>query len=111
MLEITFRTDELTVYEAHTAATIEQDLGAPNAFVLMVDFITRRSVLPPEPGSAAMSALNTSLIMQPVSHVYRLFHDACMAARSETAAALQRVKQEIAQEVILDEAAGDGLEM
>jgi hypothetical protein len=120
MLEITFRTDELTAIETFRAATAEQT----HDMFSMISFIMERAILPADQDS--LNEVAKMLWSQPVSQICSLFHDACFASAGATKAALEQVRAEVEAknkrfgapadqqtdtDSIFDEAADEGLEM
>lgn len=110
MLEITFRTDELTAREMHLAYAI----GTNSDPLIQIELILLRA----EPHELTADQLTKALWQEPASHVSALANAALVAATAATKAAMERAfpastapKQEREADSVFDEALADGLEM
>lgn len=112
MLEITFRTDELSAREMHLAYGI----GTNSDPMIQIEFILLRAV----PHTRAPDELTRALWQQPASHVSVLANAALLAATEATKAAMDRAfgavvapagPKEQEDDDVFDRAAADGLEM
>src|ERR1041385_5234423 len=82
MLEITFRTDELTAREMHLA----YGLGTSSDPLIQIEFILLRAA----PHTLEPDELTRALWQQPASHVGMLANKALLAATEATKVAMER---------------------